>query len=165
MSYKLKLWKNPNRKRNTNISYTDKDFVKYYDLDLKDFTDIVVKLHNNQRLSQEEGRRYVDYLYTVMNIVFENIKFKNKNVTEKEELQEQAVFELLQALPHFDISKGSSLYSYAYRCCYVAFCHYYTNKIKEYNKMKAITDHCNNELNEYYEEIGTCKVNNIEGEE
>lgn len=165
MSYKLKLWKNSNRKRNTNISYTDKDFVKYYDLDLKDFTDIVVKLHNNQRLSQEEGRRYVDYLYTVMNIVFENSKFKNKTVTEKEELQEQAIFELLQALPHFDVTKGSSLYSYAYRCCYVAFCHYYTNKIKEYKKQKAITDHCNNELDEYFDEIGTCKVNNIEGEE
>ena len=165
MSYKLHLWKNPNRKRLTNISYTDKEYTKYYDLDINDFTSIVVKLHNNQILTKDEGRRYVDYLYTVMNIVFENTKFKNKVISEKEEIQEQAIMELLQALPHFDISKGSSLYSYAYRCCYVAFCHYYTNKIKEYKKQKAITEHCNNELNEYYECIGTCKVNNIVGEE
>ncbi len=165
MSYRLKLWKDPKRKRLTNISYKDKDFVKYYDLDLNDFTSIVVKVRNKQRLTNNEELRYTDYLYTIMNIVLDNPKFKNKSVSEKEELQEQAIMELLQALPSFDPNKGSSLYSYAYRCCYVAYCHYYTNKIKDYKKQKAIEDHCMNELNEYLEFIGTGKVNNTDVEE
>lgn len=162
MSYKLKLWKNPNRKRLINISYTDKDYVKYYDLDLNDFTNIVVKVRNGQRLTNDEELRYTDYLYTIMNIVFDNPKFKKKSVTEKEELQEQAIMELLQALPNFDVNKGSSLYSYAYRCCYIAYCHYYTNKIKEYKKSKAIEEHCMKELDIYLESIGTGKVNTSE---
>lgn len=165
MSYKLHLWKDPKRKRFTAISYTDPDYTKYYDLDLNDFTSIVVKVRNKQRLSTNEELRYTDYLYTIMNIVFENPKFKNKSVSEKEELQEQAIMELLQALPSFDPNKGSSLYSYAYRCCYTAYCHYYTNKIKDYKKKKAIEDHCMNELNEYLEFIGTGKVNNVDVEE
>lgn len=159
MSYKLKLWKNPNRKRLTNISYTDPNYTKYYDLDVDDFTNIVVKLGDKQRLTQDEELRYTDYLYTIMNIVFENPKFKKKSVTEKEELQEQAIFELLGALPSFDPNKGSSLYSYAYRCCYTSFCHYYTNKIKDYSKRQAIEEHCQAELDEYLEFIGNGKVN------
>lgn len=159
MSYKLHLWKNPNRKRLTNISYTDPNYTKYYDLDVDDFTNIVVKLGNKLRLTQDEDLRYTDYLYTIMNIVFENPKFKKKSVTEKEELQEQAIFELLGALPSFDPNKGSSLYSYAYRCCYTSFCHYYTNKIKDYSKRQAIEEHCQAELAEYLEFIGNGKVN------
>lgn len=162
MSYKLKLWKNPNRKRLINISYTDKDYVKYYDLDLNDFTNIVVKVRNGHRLTNDEELRYTDYLYTIMNIVFDNPKFKKKSVTEKEELQEQAIMELLQALPNFDVNKGSSLYSYAYRCCYIAYCHYYTNKIKDFKKHKAIEEHCMKELDIYLESIGTGKVNTTE---
>lgn len=165
MSYTLHLWKNPNRKRLTTISYKDPDYTKYYDLDLKDFTEIVVKLHNKDtRLTQDEELRYTVYLYTVMNIVFENPKFKKKSVSEKEELQEQAIFELLYALPHFDVTKGSSLYSYAYRCCYIAYCHYYTNKSKEYKKQKAIEEHCMKELDEYLESISTSKVSNVNGD-
>lgn len=160
-AYKLKLWKDPGRHRKNTISYTDEDFVKYYDLDLKDFTELVMKLQNNLRLSYNEELRYTDYLYTICNIVFENPKFKMKSVSEKEELQEQAIFELLQILPkYFDITKGSSIYSYAYRCCYVAYCHYYTNKIQDYKRKKAIEEHCMNELKEYLAEIGTGKVNN-----
>lgn len=158
MSYKLHIWKNPNRKRLINISYTDKDYVKYYDLDLNDFTAIVLKVRNGQRLTDDEELRYTVYLYTIMNIVFDNPKFKKKSVTEKEELQEQAIFELLLALPHFNVDKGSSLYSYAYRCCYIAYCHYYTNKNKDYGKHKAIEEHCMNEYDEYLESICTGKV-------
>ena len=165
MSYRLHIWKDPKRKRLTSISYTDPEYTKYYDLDLNDFTSIVVKVRNKQRLTNNEELRYTDYLYTIMNIVLENPKFKNKPVIEKEELQEQAIMELLQALPSFDPNKGSSLYSYAYRCCYTAYCHYYTNKIKDYNKKKAIEEHCMSELNEYLEFIGTGKVNNVDVED
>lgn len=160
MSYKLHLWKNPNRKRLTNISYTDPNYTKYYDLDVDDFTNIVVKLGNKQRLTQEEELRYTDYLYTIMNIVFENPKFKKKSLTEREEMLDQQILELLTGLPHFDKDKGSSIYSYAYRIGYTAACHYFTNKIKDYSKRQAIEEHCQAELDEYLEFIGNGKVNN-----
>ena len=37
---KVPLWRNPNRTRNNSIRYTDKDYVKYYDLDLQDLTEL-----------------------------------------------------------------------------------------------------------------------------
>lgn len=162
---KLPIWKNPNRTRNNSIRYTDKDYVKYYDLDLQDLTELIDKLRNEERLNEQENDRYGIYLITIALIVQENPKFKNKSLTEREEMLDQQILELLTGLPHFDKDKGSSIYSYAYRIGYTAACHYYTNKIKDYKKQKAIEDHCMSELNEYLEFISTGKVNNTNIEE
>ena len=162
---KVPIWRNPNRTRNNSIRYTDKDFVKYYDLDLQDLSELVDKLRNEERLNVQENNRYGIYVITIALIVQENPKFKNKSITEREGMLDQQILELLSGLPHFDKDKGSSIYSYAYRIGYTAACHYYTNKIKDYKKQKAIEDHCMNELNEYLEFIGTGKVNNTDIEE
>lgn len=162
---KLPIWKNPNRTRNNSIRYTDKDYVKYYDLDLQDLSELIDKLRNGERLNEQDNNRYGIYLITIALIVQENPKFKNKSLNEREEMLDQQILELLTGLPHFDKSKGSSIYSYAYRIGYTAACHYYTNKIKDYKKKKAIEDHCMSELNDYLEFIGTGKVNNVEVEE
>lgn len=157
---KLPIWKNPNRTRNNSIRYKDKDYVKYYDLDLQDLYELIDKLRNKERLNVQENDRYGIYLITIALIVQENPKFKNKSLNEREEMLDQQILELLTGLPHFDKDKGSSIYSYAYRIGYTAACHYYTNKIKDYKKQKAIEDHCMSELNDYLEFIGTGKVNN-----
>ena len=162
---KLPIWKNPNRTRNNSIRYTDKDYVKYYDLDLQDLTELVNKLRNKERLNVQENNRYGIYVITIALIVQENPKFKKKSLTEREEMLDQQILELLTGLPRFDKDKGSSIYSYAYRIGYTAACHYYTNKIKDYKKQKAIEDHCMSELNDYLEFIGTGKVNNVDAEE
>lgn len=162
---KLPIWKNPNRTRNNSIRYTDKDYVKYYDLDLQDLTELIDKLRNKERLNVQENNRYGIYVITIALIVQENPKFKKKSLTEREEMLDQQILELLTGLPHFDKDKGSSIYSYAYRIGYTAACHYYTNKIKDYKKQKAIEDHCISELNDYLEFIGTGKVNNTNIEE
>ena len=162
---KLPMWRNPNRTRNNSIRYTDKDYVKYYDLDLQDLTELIDKLRNKERLNVQENNRYGIYVITIALIVQENPKFKNKCLTEREEMLDQQILELLTGLPHFDKDKGSSIYSYAYRIGYTAACHYYTNKIKDYKKQKAIEDHCMSELNDYLEFIGTGKVNNVDAEE
>ena len=159
---KLPIWKNPNRTRNNSIRYTDKDYVKYYDLDLQDLSELIDKLRNEERLNEQENDRFGIYLITIALIVQENPKFKNKSLNEREEMLDQQILELLTGLPHFDKDKGSSIYSYAYRIGYTAACHYYTNKIKDYKKQKAIEDHCMSELNDYLEFIGTGKVNNVE---
>lgn len=161
----LPCWHKVNRTRKCNISYTDKDYVKYYDLDLQDLTALIDKLRNEERLNELENNRYGIYVITIALIVQENPKFKNKSLTEREEMIDQQILELLTGLPHFDKDKGSSIYSYAYRIGYTSACHYYTNKIKDYKKKKAIEDHCMNELNEYLEFIGTGKVNNVDVEE
>lgn len=162
---KLPIWKNPNRTRNNSIRYTDKDYVKYYDLDLQDLTELIDKLRNKERLNVQENDRYGIYVITIALIVQENPKFKKKSLTEREEMLDQQILELLTGLPHFDKDKGSSIYSYAYRIGYTAACHYYTNKIKDYKKQKAIEEHCMSELNDYLEFIGTGKVNNTNIEE
>lgn len=165
MSYKLHLWKDPKRKRLTSISYKDPDYTKYYDLDLEDLTELIDKLRNEERLNEQENNRYGIYVITIALIVQENPKFKNKSLNEREGMLDQQILELLTGLPYFDKSKGSSIYSYAYRIGYTAACHYYTNKIKDYKKKKAIEEHCMSELNEYLEFIGTGKVNNTKVEE
>lgn len=162
---KVPIWKNPNRTRNNSIRYTDKDYVKYYDLDLQDLSELIDKLRNEERLNVQENNRYGIYLITIALIVQENPKFKNKCLSEREEMLDQQILELLTGLPHFDKDKGSSIYSYAYRIGYTAACHYYTNKIKDYKKQKAIEEHCMSELNEYLEFISTGKVNNTNVEE
>lgn len=77
---------------------------------------------------------------TIIEIVLEGHKFKNKGFEEKSELRDQMTFELLHALLGFDSSRGSKIFSYAYRCAYVAACHYYNDKKKEYEKNKRIND-------------------------
>ena len=131
-------WKDPGRKRKQDASYTDADFVPGYDLDQKDFTFINEKKKKNEPVTREENDRYGAYIMTIIEVVLEGRKFKNKPFNEKCELRDQMVFELLQAILGFDPSRGSKIFSYAYRCAYVAACHYYNDKKKEYDFTKRI---------------------------
>lgn len=163
--YFMPKWKDPGRKRNCHADHKSPDYVKYYDLDLEDFTDLVLKVKDNQRLTTEEDDRYAMYVYTIIYIVQENPKFKNKPMIERAELFEQGVLELLQALPKFEKDRGSSIYSFAYRCCYVSFIHYYESKKQNYLKQQEIMKHCNEELDDYLYEFSTHKVSNNNKEE
>ena len=141
-------WINPGRKRHQDISYTSPEFVPGYDLDQKDFTAINEKKKKNEPVTRDENDRYGIYIMTMIEIVIEGRKFKNKPFNEKCELRDQMVFELLQAILGFDPTRGSKIFSYAYRCAYVAACHYYTEKQKEYDFTKRI-----------YEIIDNCPTN------
>ena len=141
-------WKDPGRKRKHDISYTDEDFVKGYDLDQTDFTAINEKKRHNLAVTREENDRYGTYIMTMIEIVIEGRKFKNKGYEEKYQLRDQMVFELLQAILGFDPTRGSKIFSYAYRCAYVAACHYYSEKQKEYDFTKRV-----------YEIIDNCPTN------
>lgn len=133
-------WNNPCRKRHQDLSYTSPDFVKGYDLDQADFNAINEKKKKNEPVTREENDRYGIYIMTMIEIVLEGRKFKNKSFNEKCELRDQMVFELLQAIRGFDPSRGSKIFSYAYRCAYVAACHYYSEKQKEAALAKRIYD-------------------------
>lgn len=131
-------WKNPGRKRKQDISYTSPEFMPGYDLDQADFTVINEKKKKNEPVTKEENDRYGNYIMTMIEIVLEGRKFKNKGYEEKCELRDQMSFELLQAILGFDSSRGSTIFSYAYRCAYVAACHYYTAKQKEADFTKRL---------------------------
>ena len=133
-------WKNPGRKRKQDIAYTDADFVKGYDLDQADFTAINEKKKKNELVTKEENDRYGIYIMTIIEIVLEGRKFKNKGYEEKCELRDQMIFELLQAILGFEPSRGSTIFSYAYRCGYTAACHYYNDKKKEADFTKRLYD-------------------------
>lgn len=133
-------WQNPGRQRKQDASYTDADFVKGYDLDQADFTAINEKKKKNEPVTKEENDRYGNYIMTIIEIVLEGRKFKNKSFNEKCELRDQMIFELLLAILGFEPSRGSKIFSYAYRCAYTAACHYYNDKKKEYENNKRIND-------------------------
>lgn len=133
-------WKNPGRKRHQDLEYTSPEFVKGYDLDQADFTYLNEKKKKNEVVTREENDRYGIYIMTMIEIVLEGRKFKNKPFNEKCELRDQMVFELLQAIRGFDPTRGSKIFSYAYRCAYVAACHYYSEKQKEYDFTKRINE-------------------------
>ena len=133
-------WKNPGRQRKQDASYTDADFVPFYDLDQTDFTAINEKKKKNEPVTKEENDRYGTYIMTIIEIVLEGRKFKNKSFNEKCELRDQMIFELLLAILGFEPSRGSKIFSYAYRCAYTAACHYYNDKKKEYENNKRIND-------------------------
>lgn len=157
-------WKDPGRKRATDIQYTYPNFTKYYDLDLDDFTKLVIKLRNKQQLTEQENNRYGIYVLTMALIVQEGPKFKNKCKQEREEMLEYQTLELLTGLPQFDPNRGSSIYSFAYRIGYTSACHYYTDKISDYKKKQEIDKHCEEEWIEYMKEFSTHKVSNINKE-
>lgn len=97
-------------------------------------------------------------------IVQEHPKFKNKTRYEREQMLEQQYFELLQGITKFDPTKGSTIYSYAYRIAWVAAVHYYTINIENNKKKQAIEKHCLEELDEYLEECNDHKVRYTNGE-
>lgn len=160
----LPRWKDPGRKRATNIQYTDPNYTKYYDLDLNDFTNLVIKLRNNERLTESDNERYGTHIITISLMVQEGPKFKMKSKQEREEMIEYQTLELLLGLPKFDPDRGSSIYSFAYRIGYTAACHYYTDKIMDYKKKVSIEEHCQEELDEYLNEFASHKLTNINKE-
>ena len=153
-------WKDPQRKRRVDIRYTDGDYCKYYDLDLHDFEQLVIKC-KTQQLTEAENDRYGIYILTICIIVMEGPKFRNKPHDEKEEILEQQYYELLPGLRLFNPNKGK-IYSYAYRIGYTAACHYYTNKIEQRKRQDAIDSHCQEEYDLYLDEYATHKVNTHE---
>ena len=150
-------WRDPNRKRICTLSYTDKEFEPYYDLDKSDFKTLVLKLKSGQRLTPAENDRYGMHILTICVIVQENARFKLKPRSEKEELLEQQYFELLQGITGFNPDKGD-IYSYAYRIAYTAAVHYYEHLVRDKERKKTIEDHVWTEYNEYLDEFSDHKT-------
>lgn len=150
-------WRDPHRRRNLKANHKDEDFCPYYDIDLTDFEQLVMKIKADERLSEAENDRYGEYIIAMCIIVLEGPKFRDKPRNEKEEILEQQYFEMLPGLKLFNPDKGK-LYSYAYRIGYTSACHYYTMKIDDKKRQDAISDHCRTEYDEYLNDVYDHKV-------
>lgn len=154
-------WKDPNRKRNINAVFSSPDYCLFYDIDTQDFTYLVLKRKSGQVLTNAENDRYGIYILTISLIVQESPKFKSKPKYEREEMLDEQYFDLMKGLTNYDPTRGSRLFSYAYRIAWVAAIHYYTNKIDDFKKKQAIEQHCNEELEYYLNEFIDHKKRNI----
>lgn len=152
-------WKNPNRRRKIKAVHTDNDFVVGYDLDNDHLTELVLKLKNGGSLDLREDYWYGVYLQTIINCVLENPKFKFKSESEKSNLRDQMAFELCQAILGFDETRGSNIYSYAYRCGYTAACHYYTNLEKDKKLERKIEEVYHNVVRTFGHKVNSLDVN------
>ena len=145
---KKMLENKPNRKRITDISYKDKEYVPYFDIDKKDFESIVLKLNKGVSLSKEENKRYGEYVLAVTESILEGPRFRAKPIDEKEELRDKIYFEILTQVPaHYKEPRGT-IYNYSYRCGYLAAVHYYTDQVKGSKRY----DDALEGLNDWYKE-------------
>ena len=134
----LLYWKKVDRKRSREIPYDHEDFVRGYDLDMKDFT-ALVEMFNQRPLSAEEETRLYDWIRTMCNIVFENPKINCRNTGEKEACADAMFIDMWSSLKY--IKNGASPYSYIYRSGYTAACRYFKKKISDRKKEEAIAEH------------------------
>lgn len=137
---KKMLENKPNRKRIIDISYKEKEYIPYYDVDKKDFESIVLKLNHGESLTKEENKRYGEYVLSVTESILEGPRFRAKSNDEKAELRDKIYFEILTQVPAHYKEPRLTIYNYSYRCGYLAAIHYYTDAVKESKRMDDAFD-------------------------
>lgn len=148
MSSKV-TFKRVDRKRIKKIRYTDPEYVSGYDVDLVDYEELNNKRINNVPLTPAEDQRYGIYILTMVEIVMEGPKFRNKVSTERQDIKDQSAFELTIALMSYNPERGS-IFSFSYFCAYIGAIHYYANKAKLNKKEQIIIDAFNESVNSNY---------------
>lgn len=148
MSSKV-TFKKVNRKRIKKIRYTDTEYVVGYDIDLVDYQELNDKRINNVPLTPAEDQRYGIYILTMVEIVMEGPKFRNKVGIERQEVKDQSAFELTIALMSYNPERGT-IFSFSYFCAYIGAIHYYTDRDKINKKEQIILDAFNESINSNY---------------
>ena len=149
----IPAFKPTKRRRKLSISFQDPEFVKYYDLDLEDLRDLVIKLKKGEKLTDPENERYGVHILTLCRIVLAHIKFRKLPKPVKSDIVDEMYFELLSKLHKFDPSHGSRIFYYAYRIGYTAGIHYFKREERTKRHDLIIADHCQECINDYLEEI------------
>ena len=148
-------WKPVNRKRSNKLKYNDPEYNRGYDLDMEDFTALVVK-YNANSLNYIEECRLGDHVMTMMNIVLENPKINPRTPEELDKITDDMFMSGWNSL-HY-IKDGKKPYSYVYRCMYTAACKYYTKVVKDRKKQEEIDEWVNEAYLEYRDSIRSGKV-------
>lgn len=151
---KLLNWVKVNRKRRNDLSHTDKEYVRGYDIDMPDFT-LLVSKYNAEDITRIEENQLMDYILTMLNIVLENPRINPKQ-DELDSLSDQMFIDMWGAMKY--IRNGTKPYSYIYRSGYTAACRYYKKIISDRAKKQAIEEHVNEVFMEYMDEVDDHKV-------
>ena len=147
-------WEPIDRKRRKDIAYTDKSFVRAYDIDMADFSSLVDKF-NKTELEHAEQDRLQLWVMTMMNIVLENPKV-NPGRDELEDLADQIFYDMWRSLKY--IKPNTKPYSYVYLAGITAVSTFYSKKIRERQKVKAIEEHIDEVYREYMAETADPKT-------
>ena len=147
-------WNPVNRKRSNDFKYTDAEFVRGYDIDMPDFTELVTKYNTSELLPKEETR-LSDYVLTLMQIVTENPKI-NPQPDELSDLTDAMFLDIWNAL-HY-IKPNTKPYSYLYRAGYTCACRFFKKKITERQKAEEINAHVTEEYVLYHDSVTDHKV-------
>ena len=147
-------WNPVNRKRSNDFKYTDAEFVRGYDIDMPDFTELVTKYNTSVLLPKEE-KRLSDYVLTLMQIVTENPKI-NPQPDEISDLADAMFLDIWNAL-HY-IKPNTKPYSYLYRAGYTCACRFFKKKITERQKAEEINAHVTEEYVLYHDSVTDHKV-------
>jgi hypothetical protein len=147
-------WNPVKRKRSKDFKYTDAEFVRGYDIDMPDFTELVTKYNTSVLLPKEENR-LSDYVLTLMQIVTENPKI-NPQPDEISDLADAMFLDIWNAL-HY-IKPNTKPYSYLYRAGYTCACRFFKKKITERQKAEEINAHVTEEYVLYHDSVTDHKV-------
>lgn len=147
-------WNPVKRKRSNDFKYTDAEFVRGYDIDMPDFTELVTKYNTSVLLPKEENR-LSDYVLTLMQIVTENPKI-NPQPDELSDLADAMFLDIWNAL-HY-IKPNTKPYSYLYRAGYTCACRFFKKKITERQKSEEINAHVTEEFVLYHDSVTDHKV-------
>lgn len=147
-------WNPVKRKRSNDFKYTDAEFVRGYDIDMPDFTELVTKYNTSVLLPKEENR-LSDYVLTLMQIVTENPKI-NPQPDELSDLADAMFLDIWNAL-HY-IKPNTKPYSYLYRAGYTCACRFFKKKITERQKAEEINEHVTEEFVLYHDSVIDHKV-------
>jgi hypothetical protein len=147
-------WNPVKRKRSNDFKYTDAEFVRGYDIDMPDFTELVTKYNTSVLLPKEENR-LSDYVLTLMQIVTENPKI-NPQPDEISDLADAMFLDIWNAL-HY-IKPNTKPYSYLYRAGYTCACRFFKKKITERQKAEEINAHVTEEYVLYHDSVTDHKV-------
>lgn len=147
-------WNPVKRKRSNDFKYTDAEFVRGYDIDMPDFTELVTKYNTSVLLPKEENR-LSDYVLTLMQIVTENPKI-NPQPDEISDLADAMFLDIWNAL-HY-IKPNTKPYSYLYRAGYTCACRFFKKKITERQKAEEINAHVTEEFVLYHDSVTDHKV-------
>ena len=92
------------------------------------FQDLVERQQNGEKLAEKEYNLYGYLMRSLVHIVLNNAKFKYQEPHIKEECELEAYCCLCeQLLSHFDKTRGSTAYSYAFRLAYTSMIHVLEN--------------------------------------
>lgn len=99
---------------------------------------LVVKKQNGVRLDAFEDKIYGSCVLSLIEIILNNKHFRFQTEDIKEDCRGEAVLCILESVPkYFNKDKGSTAYSYAFRCGYTSMIHVLERNNRNIEKLTA----------------------------